>query len=168
MRLREKNRAILYSKVDPVDNALYDNLCGFRFGSPLRSAQPGRPRKSGNTLVGCDDVTSKRGTARYHWNLKVKASSCYLQGNIWSRRSFLSFSVYHLFSVSNVSTSVVVRIQDPVTFLPLDPEYIFSGSRISDPGSQTRILRLSDCSQTRTGMGHLRKPPGVELIPAVD
>jgi hypothetical protein len=25
------------------------------------------------------------------------------------------------------------------------------------------------CSaQTRTGMGHLRKPPGVELIPAVD
>jgi hypothetical protein len=25
------------------------------------------------------------------------------------------------------------------------------------------------CSaQTRTGMGHLRRPPGVELIPAVD
>jgi hypothetical protein len=23
-------------------------------------------------------------------------------------------------------------------------------------------------AQTRTGMGHLRKPPGVELIPAVD
>ncbi len=29
--------------------------------------------------------------------------------------------------------------------------------------------RLGTCSaQTRTGMGHLRKPPGVELIPAVD
>jgi hypothetical protein len=32
-----------------------------------------------------------------------------------------------------------------------------------------RVAFICVCSaQTRTGMGHLRKPPGVELIPAVD
>jgi hypothetical protein len=31
------------------------------------------------------------------------------------------------------------------------------------------VYRIRWCSaQTQTGMGHLRKPPGVELIPAVD
>jgi hypothetical protein len=34
---------------------------------------------------------------------------------------------------------------------------------------ESLLSNLAGCSaQTRTGMGHLRKPPGVELIPAVD
>ncbi len=36
------------------------------------------------------------------------------------------------------------------------------------PKSTLKANRFDCSAQTRTGMGHLRKPPGVELIPAVD
>jgi hypothetical protein len=47
--------------------------------------------------------------------------------------------------------------------------YILCSLRFENNLLNIGSVRFALCSaQTRTGMGHLRKPPGVELIPAVD
>jgi hypothetical protein len=44
-----------------------------------------------------------------------------------------------------------------------------SGREEKQRSSRGTAWGVKDCSaQTRTGMGHLRRPPGVELIPAFD
>ncbi len=55
----------------------------------------------------------------------------------------------------------------------IPPAYIGLLYRETIPGLLSGELGFSKylpvCSaQTRTGMGHLRRPPGVELIPTID
>ncbi len=71
----------------------------------------------------------------------------------------------HPFSLTSVTvqkktTSFFLFSDIAPSFAPLS-----EGSDLAPPSHSLPIVHNTCSAQTRTGVGHLRKPPGVELIP---